>query len=161
MRYLVFLAMMISSSTLLASTKSELNEKKELRCLALNIYHEARGEPTQGQLAVALVTMNRVYSKKYPGTVCRVVWQRRQFSWTHDGRSDRPRDKAAWKKSMKMAKFVYNKYGSLRHQARNALDITKGALHYYAPRFANPYWAEMKDVTVRVGEHVFLKERSS
>lgn len=161
MRILFFLTMMISSSTLFASHKNEINEKRELRCLALNIYHEARGEPTQGQLAVALVTMNRVQSKKYPTTVCNVVWQRRQFSWTHDGRSDRPNDKASWRQSKKIAKFVYNKYSNMHMQAKNALDITKGALHYYAPRLANPYWAELKEVTVRVGEHVFLREGSS
>ena len=55
------------------------NLDKELHCLSLNVYHEARGEPIQGQLAVAYVTMNRLVSGRYPDSICNVVWQDRQF----------------------------------------------------------------------------------
>jgi hypothetical protein len=48
---------------------------QDLNCLTKNIYHEARGEPVDGQYAVAEVTMNRVASKHYPNTVCDVVYQ--------------------------------------------------------------------------------------
>jgi spore germination cell wall hydrolase CwlJ-like protein len=134
---------------------------KELRCLAQNIYFEARGEANVGQLAVALVTMNRVKSKRYPNSVCRVVWQRRQFSWTHDGKSDRPTDRRAWQTAQRIAYFAYEKYGKLPEKARKALDITHGALHYYAPRLADPYWAKLQVVTRAIGGHIFLRgERS-
>jgi spore germination cell wall hydrolase CwlJ-like protein len=126
---------------------------KETRCLAQNIYFEARGESDFGQLAVGLVTMNRVHSRKYPSSICRVVWQRRQFSWTHDGKSDRPVDRAAWKKAIKIAKHIHENYSLMRE--RN-LDYTKGALHYYAPDLANPYWAKRKVATLKVGGHVFV-----
>lgn len=53
-----------------------------LMCLALNIYHEARGEPLEGQIAVAAVTLNRVADPRWPDTVCEVVYQPYQFSWT-------------------------------------------------------------------------------
>lgn len=52
-------------------------------CLALNIYHEARGEPIDGQIAVAAVTLNRVQDPRWPDTVCDVVYQPNQFSWTN------------------------------------------------------------------------------
>ena len=133
--------------------------KRELRCLALNVYHEARGEPVEGQLAVALVTMNRVHSKSYPDQVCKVVWQRRQFSWTHDGRSDSPRDKKAWQMANKIASFVYQKYDEFHGLSGGALDITQGALHYYAPKHADPSWARVKEVTNRIGGHIFLKAK--
>ena len=45
------------------------------RCLALNIYHEARSDGDLGQQAVGFVTMNRVENDKYPETICDVVYQ--------------------------------------------------------------------------------------
>ena len=75
-----------------------------LTCLAMNIYFEARSESTLGQHAVAQVTMNRVASDKYPNSVCDVVWQSGQFSWTNDGKSDVPKNKEAWEKAKHIAK---------------------------------------------------------
>ncbi|MCR4301881.1 MAG: cell wall hydrolase, partial [Sulfuricaulis sp.] len=51
-------------------------DMRNLTCLALNVYFEARGEPSAGQFAVAEVTMNRVASGRYPDTVCGVVHQK-------------------------------------------------------------------------------------
>jgi spore germination cell wall hydrolase CwlJ-like protein len=133
---------------------------KELRCLALNIYFEARGEPAEGQLAVAMVTMNRLKSRYFPNSVCGVVWQKRQFSWTHDGKSDRPTDRRAWKLANKIARFAYQRYAKLSARLRKALDITRGALHYYAPNLAAPYWAKVHAVTREIGGHVFLDGRT-
>ena len=55
--------------------EDDLNVEEELHCLALNIYHEARGEPELGKFAVANVTMNRVNDARFPKTVCDVVRQ--------------------------------------------------------------------------------------
>ena len=52
-------------------------------CLAKNIFHEARGEPTIGKYAVAQITLNRVESLKYPNNICSVVLDRYQFSWAN------------------------------------------------------------------------------
>src|ERR1700685_59090 len=64
----------------------------DLECLAENVYFEARGEPLEGQYAVAEVTLNRTRSDHFPHTVCGVVHQTRwdpsrgrfvaDFSWT-------------------------------------------------------------------------------
>jgi len=51
-------------------------------CLQQNIFFEARNQSTLGQAAVAWVTLNRVESTRYPDTICEVVWQKSQFSWT-------------------------------------------------------------------------------
>lgn len=56
---------------------------REFECLARNVYYEARGESKQGKLAVALVTLNRLDNKNYPKSICDVVFQKRQFSWTN------------------------------------------------------------------------------
>lgn len=159
---ITLLVMMAVSSVAMASqaTKQKQTEERELRCLAQNVYFEARGEPTVGQLAVAMVTMNRVHAKQYPDTVCKVVWQRRQFSWTHDGKPDSPDDRKAWRMARQIASFVYSKYNDHHQRTKGALDLTKGALYYYAPALANPHWAPLKEVTTQIGSHVFLKSRS-
>ena len=53
---------------------------KELECLALNIYHEAKSEPLAGKFAVGIVTLNRSADSKFPNTVCGVVQQKKQIS---------------------------------------------------------------------------------
>lgn len=153
MRAITFLLLTFISSATWAGSAA-----KDIRCLAQNVYFEARGETSFGQLAVAMVTMNRVYSKKYPNSICGVVWQRRQFSWTHDGKSDSPRDKKAWQKAKAVATHVYHNYKTLRELN---LDYTKGALHYYAPRLVDPYWARHKELTLKTGGHVFVVEKKS
>src|SRR3546814_6571186 len=67
--------------------------RSDAECLALNVYHEARGEPLDGMIGVALVVMHRVADKQHPNTVCGVIADgasRRghacQFSWVCDGR---------------------------------------------------------------------------
>ncbi|HFE37497.1 MAG TPA: cell wall hydrolase [Gammaproteobacteria bacterium] len=129
---------------------------KEIRCLALNIYFEARSESQRGQFAVAAVTMNRVISDKYPNTVCEVVWQRHQFSWTHDGKSDRPKEKKAWESAKALAKLVHSKYLNFHGEKGNAWDITLGALHYYASYIPEPYWAKNKNKSKSIGTHTFV-----
>ena len=139
-----------------AQAKSLSKAEREIKCLALNIYFEARGEPQNGQFAVAAVTMNRVKSHKFPNTVCKVVWQRRQFSWTHDGKSDRPRDKKAWQQAKDLAELVYSKYLHFQEKTNGAWDITQGALHYYSTSISQPYWAKEKVASVSIGRHMFV-----
>lgn len=139
----------------------ESHLKKEIECLALNIYHESRGEPYQGQLGVAYVTMNRMVNPNYPDTVCDVVFQYKQFSWTHDTRSDRPDDRIAWDKSLAVADYVYKNYYYFMEMARGSPDITRGALYFYAPDQANPEWAREMVATATIGRHIFLKKEKA
>ena len=52
-----------------------------IMCLSLNIYWEARNQSFIAQVAVAEVTMNRVYDDRYPNTVCEVVQQVQKYKW--------------------------------------------------------------------------------
>ena len=155
-----FVLLIATSFAANATGKLSKEEREQLYCLSQNVYFEARGENTAGQLAVAMVTMNRVFSKRFPSSICKVVWQRKQFSWTHDGKSDRPVDKKAWRLAKQISKFVFNKYGAYKTMSNGALDLTRGALHYYAPDLADPRWADSKQVTRQIGGHLFLKENS-
>jgi hypothetical protein len=74
-------------------------EYSEIECLALNVYHESRGEYVFGRMLVAEVSKNRKGSKHFPDTICAVVKEDRQFSWTRDGRSDHPYDSDSWREA--------------------------------------------------------------
>ena len=125
---------------------------ESLRCLALNIYHEARGEPLEGKIAVAHVVLNRAAAPRFPADVCEVIKQggetrryRCQFTWWCDGRSDKPRDLAAWRESLLIALLI-------RRGA--AEDPTDGALWYHADT-VRPYWANVKTQRTKIGRHIF------
>ncbi|MGB1026436.1 MAG: cell wall hydrolase, partial [Rhodospirillaceae bacterium] len=84
--------------------------KRQMLCLALNDYWEARSESLQGRVAVAQVVLNRAQDPRFPGTICDVVTENRskkpglcQFSWYCDGRDDVPHEKGAWRSSVLLA----------------------------------------------------------
>ena len=47
--------------------------EKSVECLAMNMYHEARGQGTAGLLAVSSVVMNRVADERFPNNICGVI----------------------------------------------------------------------------------------
>ena len=75
--------------TTLGLDKADLYDRQEVYCGAQNVYFESQGEPGLGMVAVSQVVINRVEDTRWPNTICEVVWQNKQFSWTHDGKSDR------------------------------------------------------------------------
>ena len=77
---LIFAAIVATFGGLTQLIGTNRAESRELTCLALNVYYEARGEPLAGMYAVAEVTMNRVASHRYPETVCGVVYEKR-WDW--------------------------------------------------------------------------------
>jgi spore germination cell wall hydrolase CwlJ-like protein len=127
-----------------------------LDCLALNIYHEARGEPLEGKIAIAQVVMNRVGDPYFPAEVCDVVKQggerprdRCQFSWWCDGRGDRPDDLAAWTGSKDLARRIL---------AGSVDDPTGGALWYHADH-VSPDWDMDIIRQAKIGRHVFYRRK--
>ena len=124
-------------------------EEKEIKCLAKNIYYEARSEPHLGQVAVAHVTRSRVLTKKYPDSYCEVVWDEKQFSWTHDGKPDNPYELEKFEKIYSFSKEFF--------KGNMPPDPTNGALHYHA-NYADPFWASTGVLTVQIGKHKFYKD---
>lgn len=137
--------------------------KEQVECLTENIYFEASQEPLEGQLAVAIVTMRRVESEKYPSTVCGVVRQKIsqtcQFSWwcennlkfkamnNHFSESE---EKKLFE-LRKVAMLVFLNYGG------ELEDPTRGAMFYHA-NYVNPRWKLTKTATI--GNHIFYKQGS-
>ena len=95
-----------------ASLIDPKDSARQMRCLAEAIYFESRGEPEQGQAAVAQVVLNRVRSGIYPTTVCGVVYQDRnrpfacQFSFACEGRSLRIEEPGPWAVATRIAQEV-------------------------------------------------------
>ena len=134
-----------------------LDLSASLDCLALNIYHEARGEPLEGKIAVGQVIMNRVGDPDFPTGVCEVVKQggerprdRCQFSWWCDGLSDRPDDAGAWQDSKGLAGKIL---------AGGLEDPTRGALWYHVDQ-VTPDWQMDIVRQGKIGRHVFYVRQS-
>jgi hypothetical protein len=131
-------------------------DNRQLTCLALNIYHEARGEPVTGQYAVAEVTLNRVASPRYPNTICEVVHQKNwdsirgryvgAFSWTEFDIKPKLKKKE-WHRAVEIAEDVYYQ----RQEPR-----LEGALFYHA-RSIKPSWARNKTPVAHIGRHIFYR----
>lgn len=128
--------------------------RKQVDCLADNIYFEARSEPEKGQIAVAQVTMNRVKSGKFPETVCGVVRQKTgdacQFSWWCDAK--------ARTQSLKRKFFDRDTYDKIREIAIEVYfnhddmqDVTNGALYFHTVHVGGV----KKKSSVRIGQHIF------
>jgi len=119
-------------------------------CLALAIYYEARDQPIDGQLAVAEVILNRVESPRHPNDVCGVVWDPRQFSFTHDGLPENPQE-PIWDSIELMAEQILDD----PDQTLLGIDAT----HYHAT-YVSPYWSRVLTRTGQIGDHIFYTEES-
>ena len=127
-----------------------------LACIALAVYFESRGEPTEGQVGVAQVVRNRIDDPRYPSDACQVVkqgyyWQdhpirdRCQFSFWCDGKSDDPKNVQAFYNALYIAWLSGERE-----------DLTGGATHYHAIG-VNPQWAISGQITKTMGNHIFYK----
>lgn len=145
----------------MAKYKSLLPEvKTQIDCLAENIYFESKGEPKDGQIAVAFVTLNRVNSNLFPKQICEVVKQKTdkvcQFSWYCE---EKPKaismrkdltnfNNPVYNEILETAVNVYLNYDKLK-------DPTDGALFFHA-NYVQPGWKNLKK-TVVIGKHIFYK----
>lgn len=124
-----------------------INKFDNLQAMALNIYHEARGEAEEGQIAVAWVVKNRTFSNLWPNTYNEVIYQPKQFSWTEDTISNIPTDKTAYCKALEIARQVIN---------NEIADPTNGSVYYHAKSINKPKLSIFKTkLTVDIGKHLF------
>jgi len=163
------------SSMTLVSTKSlplaqldhiekVLFNEKETLCMALGLYHEARGEPTIGQYAVGATILNRVRSFAYPDNVCDVVFQnehlrnRCQFSFACDGISDTPRNKHSFIKMKRLAKVLLTK--GIAREAKfigHTFEASANDMTHYHRYDVYPSWSTNLKKLSKLGAHVFFK----
>jgi spore germination cell wall hydrolase CwlJ-like protein len=129
---------------------------KAEKCLANAVYFESRSEPVRGQIAVAQVVMNRVFSGYYPGDVCGVVYQNAhrhlacQFTFACDGIPDVVTDQESWARAQRIARETLD--GKLWLP-----EIAK-ATHYHAS-YVHPYWVRAMRKNSKIGLHHFYRPR--
>jgi N-acetylmuramoyl-L-alanine amidase len=114
-------------------------------CLAKAVYFEAKGEPLDGQLAVAEVIMNRAKSGRFAGTYCGVVKQPSQFSFVRGGGFPPIVNQAMWRQAIGVAQVAMN--GLWESTAPNAL--------YFHAKRVSPNWGKQR--VAAVGNHIFYR----
>ena len=130
------------------STGAPLDE--EANCIAVAVYHEARGESLQGQLAVARVIMNRAASGKYPATWCGTVKQPWQFSFVNPRTGYMPgvnEASAAWRKAQ----------GVTRLATANAVPVLSTDVLWYHADYVAPSWGRRLTRVNKIGTHIFYR----
>lgn len=125
----------------------------ERTCLARAVYYEARGEATDGQIAVAQVILNRARSKQWPSTICGVVNQgvergeKCQFSFACFTNLSAPVGQL-WEQAKSIADEAVAGRGWLRELVE--------ATHYHATGVA-PVWRLNLTPIDTIGAHVFYR----
>lgn len=135
----------------------EKSRAKSEKCLAEAVYFEARGEAVRGQIAVAQVVMNRVFSGFYPTTVCGVVYQNKyrhlacQFTFACDNNPDVIREPDMWDRARKIAKAMLDGLLWLPEVGKST--------HYHA-YWVRPSWVSEMKKMYRFGVHTFYRPRA-
>lgn len=108
-----------------AQAKKQKPPTNEITCLAQAVYYEARGEPLEGKKAVAIVTLNRKNNPKFPSTICGVVYQKGQYSWTRKTRAIP--NNSDYRSCLTVAQTVYNEYNTIINKTalKNKLYFSK------------------------------------
>jgi spore germination cell wall hydrolase CwlJ-like protein len=131
--------------------------KKQITCLAENIYFEAAHEPLEGKKAVAFVTFNRLQTGNYANTICGVVQQKTgkvcQFSWFCESKTLAKRsavkETSLYNDILELSTKLYLNFESYN-------DVTNGSTFYHAD-YVNPGWNLTKEK--QIGRHIFYKSK--
>ena len=129
---------------------------KAEKCLADAVYFESRGEAERGQIAVAQVVVNRVFSGYYPEDVCDTVYQNAhrhlacQFTFACEGKKLVVTDQSAWARATWIARDMLD--GKLWLN-----DVGK-ATHYHA-NWVKPAWVSEMRTLQKIGVHIFYRPR--
>jgi spore germination cell wall hydrolase CwlJ-like protein len=137
-----------SLSQLVGDMPIQSDLSADLKCLAQAVYFEARGEPIEGQLAVAEVVINRARSGLYPDNYCDVVTQPAQFSFVRHGQIPAADEtSAAWQRAEAIAEIAQQNVW--QSKASDAL--------YFHATYVRPSWAHQKVQLAQIDTHIFYR----
>ncbi|GAE04848.1 spore cortex-lytic enzyme, lytic transglycosylase SleB [Paenibacillus sp. JCM 10914] len=128
-----------TSSNLSSANNLGVSEN-DLKIMANAVYGEARGEPFEGQVAVAAVILNRVKSPSFPNTPHGVIFEPRAFTAVADGQ--------IWLEPNEQARKAVE-------QALNGWDPSGGCLYYFNPKTATSEWIWTRPQVKTIGQHIF------
>lgn len=136
-----------------------VTSNNDYRCLLRAVWHEARGESFKGQLFVSKTILNRTRSERFPQSICKVVYQRYQFSFTHQI----PMNKQYVKPKTELEKQTFRQVEFASFISiltdRLGIDFTDSSKYYHATKI-KPNWNYNKlERTEVVGNHVFYKRK--
>ena len=115
---------------------------------------KSRSEPVRGQMAVAQVVLNRVFSGFYPKDVCGTVYQNAsrhlacQFTFACDGKRKLINERGAWARANRIAKQTLNGQIYLPEVGKST--------HYHA-LYVHPNWVREMHRLARYGIHAFYR----
>nr|WP_231584112.1 spore cortex-lytic enzyme [Domibacillus indicus] len=116
--------------------------QNDIQLMANAVYGEARGEPYEGQVAVAAVILNRVQSEQFPNSVAGVIFEPRAFTAVADGQ--------IWLTPNETAKKAVL-------DAINGWDPTGEALYYFNPDTATSPWIWTRPQIKQIGKHIYCE----
>ena len=114
--------------------------EQDLQLMANAVYGEARGEPYEGQVAVAAVILNRLESPDFPNSISGIIFQPRAFTAVADGQ--------IWLEPNERAKQAVL-------DAMNGWDPSENALYYFNPETATSGWIWSRPQIKQIGDHIF------
>ncbi len=133
---------------LVAITDTPNTLSEQMHCLAGAVYFESRGEPLNGQLAVAQVVINRADDRRFPASYCDVVYQRAQFSFVKNGRMPRIKTSStAWTRAKAIARIAHA--GMWESEAGDSL--------YFHADYVRPKWSRKKTARATIDTHIFYR----
>lgn len=138
----------ISDSSL---TEDVLEAQSEINCLTENVFWEARGESKRGMKAVAQVTINRTKAKPFPSSICGVVWEPKQFSWTVKNQRDNTRNGI---------EIAYNIAYEAYHKGYADKQLEKSGAIYYHATYVKPNWSSKMAMVATIGTHKFYTTKT-
>ena len=118
--------------------------QSDVQLIARAVNGEARGEPYEGQVAVAAVILNRVKHSSFPNSVSGVIYQPGAFTAVSDGQINVP---------IASNSTVYKAC----EDAMNGWDPTGGAIYYFNPDTATSSWIWSRTFIKQIGKHRFCK----
>ncbi len=116
--------------------------QNDIKLMSNAVYGEARGEPYEGQVAVAAVILNRLESSTFPDTISGVIFEPLAFTAVADGQIWLTPNDTARKAVM---------------DAINGWDPTGNATYYFNPETATSKWIWSRPQIKRIGKHIFCK----
>lgn len=114
--------------------------QNDINLIANAVHGESRGEPYEGQVAVASVILNRVKSPTFPNNVSGVIFEPRAFTAVADGQ--------IWLTPNESAKKAVI-------DAINGWDPSGNAIYYFNPDTATSAWIWSRPQIKRIGKHIF------
>jgi N-acetylmuramoyl-L-alanine amidase len=151
LRKLLMVMMVVISTSASASTCQRYGIADEQTALALNMFYEAGGEKnaTIAMQLVGEVTLNRVENDRYPDSICDVIYQNRQFSWTSTNKRRRiPSDSENWNAARQLASQLID---------GDFVERSDGATHFINPKRASPDWTRRMKKVKTYGNHTFYR----